>query len=426
MVAVAIAAMFMVTVLPVVSASPEVAQIDNEFQDNQFIDVKEESIDYGKVTFTDRSTIVFSEIKNNAYDDGLKNSTSKIRLSDDLAECASNQIAIIDGTWASTQNQKTLMTQTHKLILQGTPVITVSDSPQMLIESNDGGFSSYAADAKIYGICANPITGSQYCMSVVCDDMDEALLRAYNWADNMISENSTSSSNGDETNASWSRYGCETFYQCINKDNKDFGWANIRTHYYKLSDVSDNYEYYYTHFKLDIIPNENRLTGNHPIAIADSTIRSDVKADPTYGKYQEMMCYDPMGDSGITNSSAKINLSFGASFKPGTQPGVSGSVGISWSYSVSDIVVHDKSLIGEKLEIWHDINENAAVGKTTCVIEPGHVVRCKNIDGGDGKYHATDKYEIVFITFAFWHDFFDTFTFDLNTIVPSSSSCPST
>ena len=416
MIAVAISAMFIVSLLPAICTSPENIQI-NDIQNEQT--VAEEARDYSKVTFTDRSTIIFSNAGDCTYADNLKGSTSKIAISNDLSLCTSNQIAVIDGDWISAQNKEIVTNQTHDLIFQGTPVITVANSPELLIDSNKNGFSSYAADAKVYGIYTDPSTGDQYCMSVVCEDIDEALLRAYNWADNMISENSTSSSYDDETNLSWSvKYGCETFYQCINKDNKDFGWANIRTHHYKLLDVSDDYEYYYTQFKLDIIPNENRLTGSHPIAIADSTIRSDVRADPTYGEYQEMMRYSPVRDSGI--SSAHIYPLYTAEFKPDAGVSTGGNVNDVWSYSVSDIVVHDKSLIGEKLEMWYDINENAAVGKTTCVIEPEHVVRCKNIDGGDGKYHATDKYEIVFITFAFWHDFFDTFTFDLNTIVPPS------
>ena len=382
MVAVAIAAMFMVTVLPVVSASPEVAQIDNEFQDNQFIDVKEESIDYGKVTFTDRSTIVFSEIKNNAYDDGLKNSTSKIRLSDDLAECASNQIAIIDGTWASTQNQKTLMTQTHKLILQGTPVITVSDSPQMLIESNDGGFSSYAADAKIYGICANPITGSQYCMSVVCDDMDEALLRAYNWADNMISENSTTtSSGGDTSNLEWgAEYG-----GLIVIPNTIYGDARILTTFYRLHIPTGTTNYYYIHYQFQSTTNpvsKTQFVGNDTL-----TITSRVGEDATYGQYQSIEDYSPKTTVGTTHHNVGLSLNAGMG-------GVSLIGNVSWSYDVpTPISVRDYTNTVSKTM---KLEFGAEKRNGNPVVQPGLVVRCDGSGSGDGQYHAVDEYAIKY------------------------------
>lgn len=108
----------------------------------------------------------------------MKGSTSKIAISNDLSLCTSNQIAVIDRDWISAQNKEIITNQTHDLIFQGTPVITVANSPELHIDSNKNGFSSYAADAKVYGIYTDPSTGDQYCMSVVCEDIDEALLRA--------------------------------------------------------------------------------------------------------------------------------------------------------------------------------------------------------------------------------------------------------
>lgn len=56
MIAVAISAIFLVTLLPAICTSPENIQI-NDIQDEQT--VAEEARDYSKVTFTDRSTIIF-------------------------------------------------------------------------------------------------------------------------------------------------------------------------------------------------------------------------------------------------------------------------------------------------------------------------------------------------------------------------------
>lgn len=73
--------------------------------------------------------------------------------------------------------------------------------------------------------------------------------------------------------------------------------------------------------------------------------------------------------------------------------GPSTSIGMSWSYSISDIEVYNRTSVHNNvLDIDHDINESKNVGKTTCTVEPGKLVR---VDEGAG-YHSTDTYKAQF------------------------------
>jgi len=65
----------------------------------------------------------------------------------------------------------------------------------------------------------------------------------------------------------------------------------------------------------------------------------------------------------------------------------------SWSYTISDVVVHDQSDYSQELERWwHDVNEGKAVGSNTYQIEPGATVRVPNGNSVDWQEHYGIKY----------------------------------
>jgi hypothetical protein len=48
------------------------------------------------------------------------------------------------------------------------------------------------------------------------------------------------------------------------------------------------------------------------------------------------------------------------------------TVTLSWYYSVSDVVIRDRSdILNNRVDWWHDINENANVGSYVYYMKPG-------------------------------------------------------
>lgn len=401
--------MFMVTLLPAVYAIPEDTQANN-VQDEQII--AEEEVDYSKVVFTNRSTIVFSDEDSCSYVDELKDSTSKVSISKNLDNCTSNQIAILDGNWISKQDETTIINQTSKLISQGTPIIAVADSPKLLIDSNGGGFSSYATDAQVYGICTDPKTGSQYCLSIVSDDIDASLLRAYNWADSMISSNTTSSNSygPDTTNLQWG----QEYGSLVLIPYDVYGDGRILTRYYPLTEnVGSTADYYYVHYQFQ--SNASPPTSRTFTGIDNMKIISRVGNDSNYGQYQSIEDYGPKTTVGSTNYHVGLSLSIGTG-------GVAISGNVSWNREFpKPVVVHDYTNTALKtMEL--DFNLDKKNGNY--ILEPGLIVRCDRSSGGTGDYHATDYYSVTYWTLDTTnplHAIQQNYTLDktVETVVPS-------
>lgn len=408
-IAVAVSTMFMVTLLPAVYAIPEDTQA-NDVQDEQII--AEEEVDYSKVVFTNRPTIIFSDEENCNYIAELKDSTSKISISEKLDNCTSNQIAILDGKWAAKQNKDALINQTSDLISHGTPVITVADSPELLINSNKDGFSSYATEAQIFGIYTNPVTGSQYCLSIVSEDIDDALLRAYNWADNMILNNTASSNSygPDTTNLQWG----QEYGSLILIPSDIYGNGRILTKYFPLTEnVGSTADYYYVHYQFQ--SKTPSVTSRYFSGIDTMKIISRVGNNSTNGQYQSIEDYGPKTTIGSTNYHVGLSLSVGTG-------GAAISGNVSWNRDFpTPVVVYDYTNTALKtMEL--DFNLDKKNGNY--ILEPGLIVRCDRSSGGNGDYHATDYYSVTYWTLDTtnpMHAIQQSYTLDktVETVVPS-------
>ncbi len=86
--------------------------------------------------------------------------------------------------------------------------------------------------------------------------------------------------------------------------------------------------------------------------------------------------YSPTTTSGATTVGVSIGVSAG-------EGGAQVSASQSWSYTISDVVVHDQSDYSQELaKWWHDVNEGKAVGSDTYQIEPGATIRNTIYCGG--------------------------------------------
>ena len=89
----------------------------------------------------------------------------------------------------------------------------------------------------------------------------------------------------------------------------------------------------------------------------------------------------------VGSSSTTVNIALNAGFD------VSVAAGLSWTYSISDVVVYNYSDIAiKKLDIRHNVDESKDVGTTTFFAEPGKIVK---LNAGN-TYTSTDTYKSQF------------------------------
>lgn len=85
------------------------------------------------------------------------------------------------------------------------------------------------------------------------------------------------------------------------------------------------------------------------------------------GAYRWLVDYQPTTTYGT--STTEVAVSFQISWPPGL------AIGVSWSYSIPDVVVRDcGDLVDHVAYWWHDVDEKKGVGAYTLLLEPGFVV----------------------------------------------------
>ncbi|NIQ07859.1 MAG: hypothetical protein GWO20_19715 [Candidatus Korarchaeota archaeon] len=83
------------------------------------------------------------------------------------------------------------------------------------------------------------------------------------------------------------------------------------------------------------------------------------------------MDYDPTTTSGTSTTTVRLSAEAGPS-------GPSAGYSTSWSYSISDVVVKDRSDFAENRAYWiHDLEKNTYVAKNTYLSKPGFVVEAE-------------------------------------------------
>ena len=120
----------------------------------------------------------------------------------------------------------------------------------------------------------------------------------------------------------------------------------------------------------------------------DGCSTADLNVYTKLGEECRILDYAPTTSSGTSTAGVDLGVS---------SDGVI-SANISWSYSVSDVEVIDRSNFGtNEFRINHDLNEDSNVGSNTFMAETGKIVRIDCSAGNlSGSYIGTDHYEINF------------------------------
>ncbi len=163
-----------------------------------------------------------------------------------------------------------------------------------------------------------------------------------------------------------------TYYSNHDYNSSGYGTTSVRTVYIKYSETDTDYDYYSGHYFVSMQSNSSSYNSG-----------LDVKSAMSYGT---MMRYGPTATSGQTTVGVNTSLSVGLS-------GIDYVFGSSWSYSISDVIVMDYTLVvNNTLDIRHNVNEAANVGTGTYSVEPGKLII---VDDGDG-YTSIDTYKTQF------------------------------
>lgn len=209
-----------------------------------------------------------------------------------------------------------------------------------------------------------PTTSGTSSFSCICDSDEDAMNRLMKWADSTIRDDNLSVMSSKNYDAD--------FESIHDYQSSGYGWTSVRTIYYKLTDNSDEYDYYLGEYNVSMEPDSGSFVSG-----------LDVQSSMDNGI---MLRHGPTTTQGTSTAGVDLTYSAGAS-------GLSVGVGASWTYSVQDIIVYDHTSVRNNiLDIDHDVAESKAVGKTTCTVEPGKLVRVSASDS----YHSVDTYKSQF------------------------------
>lgn len=384
-IATVIAVMLLSVMIPTVMGAPIT---------DEAISDSEQKIDH--MQFTDKPVKIFTNESSNSFSSKLSKYTSNVEKVDDLLEISNTLSAdtmiVFDNDWISDKDVTTIEKNVDKLIKNGNPVVIIDSDPQLLLETGrDLGFTSFADSAQVYAMWYSPQTGAQSCCSIGgYADNAEAIAAAYEWANETILLNSTTSASEDLGPAH------DSFFSEV---CGDYGVMSSRTTYHKiLGDNDPNRDYYLAHYRFEANPNDN-----HSKATMD--INCDVDKN---NSNQILFTYYPQTTVGTTTVGADISAALEASGS-GFSAGI--SVGANWSYSVPDVIVRNGSdLASNYYHVWHDINECTNSGYDTTLVEPGMVIR---VDSNLGECHNEDTYKVQFcdvVIHGKWHNNFKDFT----------------
>gem|GEM_PF-2287602 len=301
----------------------------------------------------------------------------------------SRHILVVDGGYVKSNHKvKALL---KKEILSGIPVIIVNGSTDVVKNLFEGQFcpevvAGQSPDGKqvgeetVYGYVTYPI-GNKAMLTKVFISTDpsfEAIREAYTWASSSIPPNAGTIT--IEATPYW-----DQIYQLdytTGNSWEPYGRLNVRTLYYRLyNDNSGTYDWYDIHVRQQSVPGEELWSSGWKTADMYTWIDADY-----YQSNYFLSDYSPTTTSGATTVSVSIGVSAG-------EGGAQVSASHSWSYTISDVVVHDQSDYSQELaKWWHDVNEGKAVGSDTYQIEPGATIRVSNGDPMDWREHYGVRY----------------------------------
>jgi len=148
-----------------------------------------------------------------------------------------------------------------------------------------------------------------------------------------------------------------------------YGILSVHDRLYMMGESNPTYNWFVYHFVVQTEPGD--LYWKNGWRNADLWNSIDVDA---YNPPSHLSDYNPTTTVGTSAVSVSVSASVSDS------PEV--SVGMSWSYSVPDVVVHDLSSFSRELDSWwHDIDESKFVGKDSYKIQPGAMIRVSQAPG---------------------------------------------
>lgn len=360
-----------------VSVAFSVVLIDYSESDTAF----ENSDEYRSIASTNIPIMILSENPTEMVKK-LSFGTDKISNSADFPVIVDEKAVFIDDSWLSSKNIRAVNTYISGLLNQGIIIVSMG-SADVFMKNPNIEFKAFMEDCDTYSIHKASDGSSFVCYSIDDGGLGNALLKTYCWVKDRIGEARTVQNSGI-LDLPW---GTE-YSSNASVYHEDYGCMNIATNYFVIPEENPRYNYYYTHYYQESVPDNNRYT-------ADMYTRTqNTQSNLSY------LYHAPTTSSG----SSTVNIGFGVEVGLPDLVGVNSS--ISWSYSIPDVVVHDRSNTGTGLiDIWHDVDENKIVGSDTYYIEPAKLMKidCQN---GAGYCYQRDEYSIQFCKKVFlWKEY---------------------
>ncbi|WP_400260387.1 hypothetical protein [Candidatus Methanomassiliicoccus intestinalis] len=360
-----------------------------------FLILAEDEGNQSDFKLTNRSVAVVTDSDNlkKTISLALSESTFKITTFDSFGEVAAYDMVIIDGVWAATQDDLTVKNEIKALIEHNNAVVMLDDSPYYLLESGVAvDYLAFNEDSQLYGLM-NTYAGQTYYLNVAYDyDLMEAIISAYNWADETITEANTLN---DTDDVYWKNLGNALYIETCD----DRGSIVYNTEFYKLKgEYCDNgYDYYYTHYSLDA----ESLPGYF---VSQMRITHDVTSNGLYPN-QTLYDYTP----GLITSSPAILVRMGATIELN---GTNVSIPAEWKYELSNVAISDRSQTDQNImDLIFNITDS---GLGIRLVEPGNLVR---VDTATGEgYYFSDEYTIEFGKSSSENDFV-AYTFHTNLLI---------
>lgn len=350
--------------------------------------------------------VVFSSESNNSLKyDSLDTNVIEMKANNSLSEVKSGDIVILDDSWTAAKETSSLAVDIYQAVSKGAPVIISSDSTNLIDEVGKHlGSVSYIDDAQFYGVAYSETSGVKFNYSVGgFDSTEDALVEAYNWANTVLSSESTlTQTNGFDLSQLGDETLCQFSYNC-----GDFGVMSGSNLYYSLDDSSANYNYYLTHYRFQATPSPNH-------SIADMVVYGTPAAASPSGQTQQLYDYEPKAVAG--GISIPIKLTAGL-----TDAGFNLGAEVLWTFNIPAVTHHDNSMIGSNImDHWFEFDERQNAAYNAYMVEPGNVVKVST--GVDGAYHTTEEFRTTFckvVVPGAWHNTFTEFTTTVhNTIYP--------
>jgi hypothetical protein len=148
-----------------------------------------------------------------------------------------------------------------------------------------------------------------------------------------------------------------------------YGILSVNDRLYMMEDLNPTYNWFTYHFVIQTEPGDLRWKNGWRNADLWNSIDVDAYDPPSH-----------LSDYGPTTTVGASTISVSISASASDNPGV--SVGMSWAYSLPDVVVHDLSSLSRGLASWwHDIDESKFVGGDSYKIQPGAMIRVSQSPG---------------------------------------------